>query len=128
MLSFDIGYSYRERAFNNKNDIPPFLKYLFKPPSDGISTYNINKKENLQGLSIGFSNIVKLYKQLSFGLNINYDILKVHNTYQLNYYVSGDKVYDPITEKDIELPYAKTYTKTWQELPNFLIKIIYEIN
>ena len=87
----------------------------------------MHRKESLKGLSIGFSNIIKIYKQLNIGFNMNFDLLKTTTTYTLNYYVSGVKVLDEARQKEIPLPYTNSYNKSHQQFPNFLIKIIYEI-
>ena len=126
LLSFDIGYSYRERAFKNKNTSPDLFYYVYTPAEYTI--YNLNRKQVLQGISIGFSNIFKVYKKLNVGFNLNYDLLKIQTTYTLNYYVSGGPIIvNYASGKELQTPYSNSYTYARQYFPNLLIKIIYEI-
>lgn len=129
LLSFDIGYSYREREFSGKNSHPELSSSLVDVPSpEDISIYNMNRKQHLQGISIGFSNIFKVYKKLNVGFNLNYDLLKVNTTYTVNYYVSGPKIIENYsTGKELQTPYTASYNKHKLDLLSFLIKIIYEI-
>ncbi|MDX2172560.1 MAG: hypothetical protein SFY56_05525 [Bacteroidota bacterium] len=126
LLSFDLGYSYIERSFDNKNAKPDFLRYLSNQNAQAISSYNMDRKEKLQGFNVGFSNIFALYKRFNCGFNLSYGLFQRNNSYQLNYYVSGGILFDETTQKEISLPYKSSYTNR-QESLNFLIKIIYEI-
>jgi len=130
LLSFDIGYSYRERAFNNKNTHPDLYKSLVDvPSSEDFSTYNLDRKQYLQGISIGFSNIFKVYKKLNMGFNLNYDLLKVNTTYTLNYYVSGGQIIENYTTgKELQTPYTNSYNYIRSEIVSLLIKVIYKLN